>query len=305
MQYNGVVVSQSGKNKNSTKDTDVLKLTQRELRFVTTGKDFLKLLTKKKLDAKRILETIEYERDLKLLQIELSKLQNEIIKDNRRVAIVFEGRDAAGKGGTIRRFTQHLNPRFTKVVALNKPNEVEKGQWYFQRYVQNLPNPGTITFFDRSWYNRAVVEPVMGFCTPEQYEVFMRQVSEFEHMLFEDGVELIKFWVSISKQEQKKRFASRMQNPLKQWKMSPVDKKAQGLWDQYTHYKEQMFSKTHISFSPWAIIRANNKKKARLEAMKYTLSIIPYRDKANADMLIEPDSNIVSRYHKAIVHIDD
>lgn len=298
----------SKKNKKKDPKKDYAKeilLKDEELRFVTTGKDFLKLLSKKKLNAKRIQDTVLYERDLKLLQIELIKLQRDVIKNNRRVAIIFEGRDAAGKGGTIRRFMQHLNPRAIEVVALNKPTETQRGQWYFQRYVEKLPKPGTISFFDRSWYNRAVVEPVMGFCSDEEYEVFMRQVPEFEHMLYEDGVELIKFWFSISKDEQSKRFRSRRKNPLKQWKMSPVDQKAQSMWDRYTHFKEQMFTRTHNSFSPWVIIRANNKKRARLEAMRYTLSKLAYEGKDETTTHIEPDPNVVGRYHRKIVHIDD
>ncbi|MCB0272204.1 MAG: polyphosphate kinase 2 [Bdellovibrionales bacterium] len=299
------LVGSDAHQKEKSNDIKEITISPDELPFVTTGKDFLKLLGKKNINIRKIQQTIEYERDLKLLQIELIKLQRDIIENNRRVAIIFEGRDAAGKGGTIRRYSQHLNPRFLEVVALNKPNETQKGQWYFQRYVEKLPNPGTISFFDRSWYNRAVVEPVMGFCTDDQYEIFMRQVPEFEHMLYEDGVELIKFWFSISKGEQAKRFASRIKNPLKQWKMSPVDQKAQSLWDKYTHYKEQMFARTHNSFSPWVIIRANDKKSARLESMKYILSKFSYEGKSDAKIKLEPDPNVVSRYHRKIVHIDD
>ncbi len=193
----------------SEADGKTLILSENELRFVETGKEFIKLLEKKNLNVNRIIETMEYEKELKYLQIELNKLQNDVVKNNRRVVVIFEGRDAAGKGGTIRRFTQHLNPRDMEVVALTKPNETERGQWYFQRYVQKLPAPGTIVFFDRSWYNRAVVEPVMGFCTKKEYENFMLQVREFEQMLFEDGIELIKYWFSIEKSVQAERFAPR------------------------------------------------------------------------------------------------
>ena len=201
-----------------------------------------------------------YEKELIKLQAELVDLQQWVAKHQKRVCVLFEGRDAAGKGGAIRRFTEHLNPRSMRVVALTKPTDVEKGQWYFRRYIKELPNPGEIVFFDRSWYNRAVVEPVMGFCTEEEYHKFMVQVTEFEHMLYEDGIYIIKFWFSISKEEQDRRFNSRLANPLKQWKFSEVDKEGQKLWDTYTHYKEQMFGKTHTTFSPWIIVKTNNKK---------------------------------------------
>jgi polyphosphate kinase 2 len=220
------------------------------------------------------------------------------------VAVLFEGRDAAGKGGTIKRFVEHLNPRSMGVVALPRPTEVERGQWYFQRYINVLPNPGEIVFFDRSWYNRAVVEPVMGFCTKEQYETFMAQVTDFEHMLYEDGIVVIKFWFSISKKEQKKRFDSRLENPLKQWKFSPVDVKGQALWDKYTKYKEQMFSKTHNSFSPWIIVKANDKRTARLESIRYLLSQFDFPNKGVAKIPLFPDPNIVEGYYRKIVQID-
>jgi polyphosphate kinase 2 len=274
-----------------------LTLNEEELKFVESGKEFIKLLEQKQLDVKRIIETLEYEKELKYLQIELNKLQSDIIKNNRRVVVIYEGRDAAGKGGTIRRFTQHLNPRDIEVVALTKPNETERGQWYFQRYIQRLPAPGTIVFFDRSWYNRAVVEPVMGFCTKAEYDNFIIQVPEFENMLHEDGIELIKFWFSISKEEQEKRFKSRRKNPLKQWKMSPVDEKAQELWNTYTFYKQQMFAHTHTPFSPWIIIQADNKRRARLESMRYMLSKLKYEGKENASISLRPDPKIVLRYN--------
>lgn len=271
-------------------------LSEDDLKFVESGKDFLKLLDAKSLDVKRIMDTVEYEKELKYLQIELNKLQNDVVKNNRRVVIIFEGRDAAGKGGNIRRFTQHLNPRDIEVVALPKPNETERGQWYFQRYVQKLPAPGTIVFFDRSWYNRAVVEPVMGFCTKQEYENFMLQVSQFEKMLHEDGIELVKFWFSISKEEQEKRFASRRKNPLKQWKMSPVDEKAQALWDQYTQYKQQMFERTHTSVGPWVIVQANLKRKARIESIRYVLSTLNYEGKENSAISLHVNPEIVTKY---------
>jgi polyphosphate kinase 2 len=191
-----------------------------------------------------------------------------------------------------------------RVVALTKPTESEKGQWYFRRYIKELPEPGEIVFFDRSWYNRAVVEPVMGFCTESQYNKYMVQVPEFEHMLYEDGVVIIKFWFSISKEEQLKRFNSRLANPLKQWKFSPVDKEGQKRWNLYTTYKEQMFSKTHTSFSPWIIIKTNNKKEARLESIRYVLSQFEYSRKDRSKNAILPDPNVAQRYHRLINQID-
>lgn len=192
-----------------------------------------------------------------------------------------------------------------RVVALPKPTNIEKGQWYFRRYIKELPNPGEIVFFDRSWYNRAVVEPVMGFCTKAEYNKYMVQVPEFEHMLYEDGVILIKFWFSISKDEQIKRFESRLSNPLKTWKFSPIDQKGQELWEDYTYYKEQMFSKTHTSYSPWIIVKTNDKKEARLESIRYVLSQFEYEEKENATTTIFPDPNIISRYHRHVKQIDN
>ena len=231
-------------------------------------------------------------------------LQHYIAQEKLRVAILFEGRDAAGKGGSIKRFAEHLNPRTMRLVALPKPTEVETGQWYFRRYIRQMPDPGEIVFFDRSWYNRAVVEPVMGFCQKKEYERFMKQVPEFEHMLYEDGVIVIKFWFSISKEEQKRRFESRLQNPLKRWKYSPVDMKGQELWKSYTHYKEQMFTRTHTPFSPWVIVRANNKQIARLESMRYVLSQFEYPGKDQAQTIMLPDPNIATRYYRELEQAD-
>ena len=191
-----------------------------------------------------------------------------------------------------------------RIIAMPKPTELEKKQWYFQRYVQELPEAGEIVFFDRSWYNRAVVEPVMEFCSPLEYDRFMRQVSEFEHMLFEDGISLIKFWYSITKEEQLKRFSERKKNPLKIWKFSPVDEMGQQLWDKYTYYKEQMFSKTHTSFSPWIIVKTNNKKIARRESIRYLLSSFEYNDKLEASTRVLPDPNVIMRFHQSFQHID-
>ena len=251
-----------------------------------------------------LLYGMEYEKELQKLQAELVDLQQWVAKNKRRVCIIFEGRDAAGKGSTIRRFIEHLNPRSMRVVALTKPTEVEKGQWYFRRYIKEMPNPGEIVFFDRSWYNRAVVEPVMGFCNEAQYNEFIVQVPEFEHMLYEDGVDLIKFWFSISKEEQIARFNSRLANPLKRWKFSPVDQEGQKRWDKYTHYKEQMFSKSHTAFSPWIIVKTNNKKEARLESMRYVLSKFNYDNKGNSKTTLLPDPNVVQRYHRLVKQID-
>jgi polyphosphate kinase 2 len=258
--------------------------------------------TKKNFES--LMETLDYESELLKLQAELVDLQQWTAKHKKRVCVLFEGRDAAGKGGAIRRFTEHLNPRSMRVVALTKPTEIEKGQWYFRRYIKELPDPGELVFFDRSWYNRAVVEPVMDFCGDDQYQKFMVQVPEFEHMLYEDGVIIIKFWFSISKEEQKKRFKSRLKNPLKQWKFSPVDKEGQKRWDKYTFYKEQMFSQTHTSFSPWIIIKTNNKKQARLESIRYVLSRFDYDRKGSSKTTVLPDPNVVQRYHRMITQID-
>lgn len=251
-----------------------------------------------------VMEAIDYEQELLKLQAELVSLQRWVAKYKKRVCVLFEGRDAAGKGGAIRRFTEHMNPRSMRVVALTKPTEVERGQWYFRRYIKELPEPGELVFFDRSWYNRAVVEPVMGFCNKDQYTNFMVQVPEFEQMLYEDGVIIIKFWFSISKDEQKRRFDSRLKNPLKQWKFSPVDKEGQVRWDAYTNYKEQMFSKTHNSFSPWIIIKTNNKKEARLESIRYLLSCFDYDGKGVSRTRLMPDPNVAQRYHRKINQID-
>ena len=272
---------------------------------ITTKKGLLQLLRQKRYSVKKALNTLTYEQELEALQIELVKLQRSVELTGRRVAIICEGRDAAGKGGTIRRFIEHLNPRAVRVVALPKPTEIEQGQWYFQRYVNNLPNPGEIRFFDRSWYNRAVVEPVMGFCSDEQYDRFMQQVPEFEHMLYEDGVELIKFWFSISKREQAARFDSRRTNPLKQWKVSSVDEKAQDLWEDYTRAKGEMFAKTHTSYSPWIIVKANTKKRARLESIRYVLNTVDYKGRMDAGVSLHSDPEVVQRFHRSSRRVDD
>jgi polyphosphate kinase 2 len=255
-------------------------------------------------DISKALKNAKYEQELIMLQIELVKLQNWVTETNSRVMILFEGRDAAGKGGAIKRFTNSLNPRSYRVVALPKPSDIEKGQFYFQRYMKELPNPGEIVFFDRSWYNRAVVEPVFNFCSQEQYDRFMLEVPEIEHALIDDGIIVIKFWFSISKESQLARFEERTHNPLKQWKLSPVDLQAQQMWDKVTYYKEEMFSRTHTGYSPWIIVNSNNKKKARLESIRYVLSTIPYTGKEKAKSTLHPNPEIVSRYHRRNRQID-
>jgi len=269
-----------------------------------SSKELFSIMNTKGISSPKVLDVLAYEKQLRDLQIELVKLQQWVLKENKRVAVIFEGRDAAGKGCNIRRFMEHLNPRSSRLVALNKPTNVEKGQWYFQRYIKELPNPGEIVFFDRSWYNRAVVEPVMGFCSDKEYNDFLVQVPEFEHMLYEDGLIIIKFWLSISKEEQLKRFNARNNNPLKRWKFSPVDKKGQELWDTYTHYKDEMYSKTHTTYCPWMIIKTNHKKTARLEAMRYVLSRFDYDGKKETSTLLTPDPNIVMRYYRSNFQID-
>lgn len=281
-------------------------LTIQDFKELKTKEGFVNLLKEKQPEEqfKDILNTLTYEKELKMLQAELVDLQQWVAKHKKRVCVMFEGRDAAGKGSAIRRFIEHLNPRSMRVVALTKPTDVEKGQWYFRRYIKEMPNPGEIVFFDRSWYNRAVVEPVMEFCNEEEYDKFMVQVPEFEHMLYEDGVDLIKFWFSISKEEQIRRFNSRLQSPLKRWKFSPVDQEGQKRWDDYTYYKEQMFSKTHTTFSPWIIIKTNEKKEARLESMRYVLSKFKYENKGNSGIELFPDPNVAQRYHRLVKQID-
>ena len=223
-----------------------------------------------------------YDKELVPLQIELLKLQSSVIKRGERVVIIFEGRDAAGKGGTISRFMQHLNPRAARVVALSKPTDLEKGQWYFQRYVPHLPTAGEIVLFDRSWYNRAGVERVMGFCTKDQLADFLREAPNFEGMLVRDGIKLIKFYLSIGHEMQLKRFHARHQDPLKRWKLTPIDYAALGKWDDYTAAQEDMFRFTSTETSPWTMLRANDKLRTRINALKHVLSTIDYEEKDKA-----------------------
>jgi len=235
-----------------------------------------------------------YEKQKYSLQVELLKLQAWVKATGQRVVILFEGRDAAGKGGTIKRMMEHLNPRGARVVALEKPSDTEKGQWYFQRYVQHLPTAGEIVMFDRSWYNRAGVERVMGFCTQNEYLDFLRQVPDFERHLVSSGIHLIKFWFSVSQEEQRRRFLQRKVHPLKQWKLSPVDLASLDKWDDYTRAKEAMFAHTDTADAPWVVVKSDCKKRARINAMRYVLSRLPYEGKSS-DAMMALDSLIVGR----------
>ncbi len=248
--------------------------------------------------------TLEYEEELRNLQTELIKVQNHVKTCGLRLLILFEGRDAAGKGGTIKRFTEHINPRGVRVVALEKPCDREQNQWYFQRYVQHLPSAGEIVLFDRSWYNRAMVEPVMGFCTDEQNKRFLKDVPLFEQLLVKDGIFLFKFYFSVSKDEQMSRFDARKTDPLKQYKVSRVDEMAQEMWDQYTIKKFQMLSETNRTIAPWIIIRSNNKRKARLNCIKYILYNLDYEGKVHEKKL-EPDPEIVISGIDELKHMED
>ena len=247
-----------------------------ELKKLNSKKGLISLLSKDLINVDRTLRYIEYERKLIKLQIEVIKLQTWAIKNNERVIVLFEGRDAAGKGGAIRRITERINPRHIKIVALPKPTEDQQTQWYFQRYIEQFPKAGEMVFFNRSWYNRAVLEPVNGFCSEEQYKIFMGQVNDFERMILESGIHLVKIYMSISKKEQAKRFDDLRNDPLKQWKMSPVDERAQELWDEYTKYKQAMFSITDTTTSPWKVIKANRKTEARVNSINHILKSIPY-----------------------------
>jgi len=237
-----------------------------------------------------------YEAEKYKLQVELLKLQSWAKETGQRIVILFEGRDAAGKGGTIRRFMEHLNPRGARVVALEKPSDAERGQWYFQRYVQHLPTAGEIVLFDRSWYNRAGVERVMGFCTEAEYQQFIHQAPLFERQLVQSGVYLIKFWFSVSRKEQRRRFKERELHPLKQWKLSPIDLASLDKWDDYTKAKEAMFFETDTADAPWTVIKSDCKKRARLNAMRYVLHKLPYnkKDLSNIGTL---DTLLVGRAH--------
>jgi polyphosphate kinase len=245
---------------------------------------------------KNLMRRSTYEAQKYQLQVELLKLQAWVKETGQRVVILFEGRDAAGKGGAIKRFMEHLNPRGAHVVALEKPSEVERGQWYFQRYIKHLPTAGEIVLFDRSWYNRAGVEHVMGFCSDAEYNEFMRQVPEFERTLVRSGIHLVKFWFSVSQAEQRRRFKEREVHPLKQWKLSPIDLASLDKWDDYTRAKEAMFFGTDTADSPWTVVKSDCKKRARLNAMRYVLHKLPYTNK-DPETIGKLDPLIVGRAH--------
>ena len=254
----------------------MMELSPKNLKKLNSKKGLLALLSKEPLNVDRAIRYVDYQKKLQELQVELIRLQTWAINNDERIIIVFQGRDAAGKGGAIRRLTERINPRHMRIVALPKPSKDEQSQWYFQRYVEQFPKAGEMVFFDRSWYNRAVVEPVNDFCTQEEYKIFMNQVNDFERMILESGIHLVKIYMSISKKEQAKRFADIKSDPLKQWKMTKLDEKAQDLWDQYTEYKKAMFEKTNTAISPWKIIRANRKTEARVNVINHILDRIPY-----------------------------
>tara|TARA_B100000768_G_C11284789_1_gene381614 strand:+ start:13909 stop:14694 length:786 start_codon:yes stop_codon:yes gene_type:complete len=254
------------------------KLTSSELKKLNSKKALRAILSREPINIERILRYVDYERKLIKLQTEVIKLQTWAIKNNERVIVLFEGRDAAGKGGAIRRITERINPRHIRIAALQKPTEDEQTQWYFQRYIEQFPKAGEMIFFNRSWYNRAVLEPVNCFCSEQQYQTFMGQVNDFERMILESGIHLVKIYMSISKKEQAKRFEEIKTDPLKQWKMSPVDERAQELWDDYTKYKQAMFDVTDTEKSPWKVIKANRKTEARVNAINHILEKIPYNE---------------------------
>jgi polyphosphate kinase 2 len=237
-------------------------------------------------------ETLEYEKELSKLQVELLKFQNHVKDKGLKILMIFEGRDAAGKGGTIKRITEHLNPRGARVVALEKPSDKETSQWYFQRYAKHLPSAGEIVLFDRSWYNRSMVEPVMGFCTERQHHKFLKDAPEFEQMIVDEGIQIFKFYFSVSKDEQARRFKARETDPLKQYKLSPVDKESQRLWDEYTLAKFMMLSATHTEAAPWTIVKSDNKKKARINCIKHILTFVDYPNSISKEEVVT-DKNII------------
>lgn len=273
------------KNKKKTKSESAQKgkkSPKREVHFEDTAFPYDRKMKRK-----------EYEKNLVGLQIELLKLQRWVKEQGERVVIFFEGRDAAGKGGTIKRFTEHLNPRGARVIALPKPNETEQGQWYFQRYLARFPTAGEIIFFDRSWYNRAGVEPVMGYCTPSQYVEFIKQVPEVERNLVDDGIRFFKLWFAIDQQEQARRFESRRTDPLKHWKLSPTDIASIKKWDDYTVARDRMFFLTHTKHAPWTVVRSDDKKRARINAIQFVLDSLPYQKK-DPKIVGAPDPLIVA-----------
>jgi len=289
-----IAVKKAKASKDKTEAKQKGKKKEKKLKKKLTEHTSLKNLQKKKTKNRRAVWvkkfTIEYEEELNKLQIELLKWQKHVIANEDRVLLLFEGRDAAGKGGTIKRILEHLNPRGARVVALLKPSDRERTQWYFQRYIQHLPSGGEIVLFDRSWYNRAMVEPTMGFCTDEENKRFLKDTPMLESMLVKNGIVLFKFFFSVSKEEQLRRFDARETDPLKQYKISPVDREAQEKWDDYTVRKFQMLNETNRTVAPWTIIRSDNKKKARLNCLKHILSNVEYENKISAkELRIDPD----------------
>jgi len=253
-------------------------LTEEDLTLLNSKVGLRILLADKKLQPMKALRLARKELELRDLQYQMIKLQEWVIRERKKVVVIFEGRDAAGKGGAIRRLTARINPRHFRIVALDKPTEDERGQMYFQRYTNQLPNPGEIVFFDRSWYNRAIVEPMNGFCSKQEYELFMEQVNDFERMIIESDTFLLKIYLSIGKEEQALRFKEIKKSPLKRWKLTPVDARAQELWDDYTKYKDKMFDRTNTALAPWKVIMADNKSAARLEVIRYVIDCIPFKE---------------------------
>lgn len=252
------------------------KITGSQLKMLNSKLGLHALLRHKELNLKQVIEEVTYTTAIRKEQEKLIELQRWVIENDQKVVILFEGRDAAGKGGAIQKITEYINPRHFRVVALDIPTEDESKQWFFQRYINQLPKPGEMVFFDRSWYNRAVVEPVNGFCTKEQYETFLSQVNEFEKMLVQSNTHLIKLYFSINKTEQARRFEAIKKNPLTRWQLTAVDKQAQALWGKYTKYEKKMFAHTHTEVAPWLAIDGNNKDRARLRAIQYILDTLPY-----------------------------
>lgn len=254
-------------------------ISKEELALLNSKIGWQMLLRKDNFDIKNVIKKMKIKEQFRKLQEELIKLHNWVIDKEKKVVVIFEGRDAAGKTGAIRRITEHINPRHFRIAALNIPSEDEKKQWYFQRYIERLPKPGEIVFFDRSWYNRAVVEPVNKFCTKKEYEIFMEKVKEFEDMLIKEDTYVFKFYYSITKKEQEKRFKKIMDDPLRRWNFTDVDKKAQSLWDDYSSYIQKMIEKTNSEKAPWYIIDANKRSQARLDTLKIILDELPYNKK--------------------------
>lgn len=250
---------------------------EKELKLLNSSRALEYLLASEQPNFREVVGQLQYEEELTKLQAELIRAQNWVVENQKRVVVIVEGREFAGKGDAIRAFTDHLNPRSMRVVALQKPTPKEQGQWYFRRYVKSLPERGEIAFFDRSWYNRAIVEPVNGFCTRKEYDRFMKEVNHFEEMLIGDGILLLKFYLSISKKEQKKRIAAVRKDPLRRWELTPVDLAAVELWDEYTHYKKEMFRRTDGKVNPWIRIKANDKRQAHLEGIRIILEHLPYK----------------------------